>query len=269
MFIIASNISTREPEVNRLLEQWANANWEQSRAPGELEALITRCAGAGVDALEINTQQHEDSPQAMAALVKLAEQACDKQLCLSTDRADVLEAGLSACRRPPLVNYVSIDEERLKEILPLVVSHTAGVVFLVSEPAAPADAGEMLQKAAILVGAASAGGITGDRVFIDPGLVHITSAQGQRHLAEVMEFLREFYRALEPPVRSTCWLGNSSAGAHAELRTAIETALLPMLAGLGLGSVFMDVLRPGAMRTVRLIEIFQGRDVYAEAELTQ
>jgi cobalamin-dependent methionine synthase I len=267
MLTIASNISTREPEIKGLIEQWAEADWEMSRAPEQLVTLLERCVETGADALEINTQQHEDYPQAVEALVKLVQQVSDKQLCLSTNNSDALEAGLKACRRPPFVNYVSMDEGRLKEVLPLIVRYKAGVVFLVSEPAAPTDARDMLEKAAILVGVASEQGLPGERVLIDPGLVHITSDQGQRHLTQVMEFLRGFGSVFDTPVRSTCWLGNSSAGAPADLRPAIEMALLPMLAALGLSSVFIDVLRPEAMRTVRLIEVLNGETVYAEAEL--
>ncbi len=111
------------------------------------------------------------------------------------------------------------------------------MVLLVSDPAAPTDAREMLRKTAILVGAANETGIPNDDIFVDPGLIHITSELGQRHLVEIMEFLRRLPEVTEPPVKSTCWLANSSAGAPRRLRPVIETALLPMLAGAGLSSV--------------------------------
>ena len=124
----------------------------------------------------------------------------------------------------------------------------------------------MLQKAAILVGAANEVGITNDRIFIDPGLVHITSEYGQRHLVQIIEFLSHLSEIVDPPVNSTCWLANSSAGSNQRTRTVIETTLLSFLAGAGLSSVFIDVLRPENQRALRMVKIFRNELIYSSSE---
>ena len=130
-----------------------------------------------------------------------------------------------------------------------------------------ADAKEMLLKAAILVGAAENAGIPHNRIMVDPCLIHVTGDAGQRHLVEVRKFLQLLPDEFEPAVRSTCWLSNASTGAPARLRTAIEITLLPLLAGLGLSSVFVDVLKPEIARTLRLIKVFDNELVYAESAI--
>ncbi len=175
-------------------------------------------------------------------------------------------AGLRACKNPPLVNYVSVNEAKLREMLPLIARHVASVILLVSEPSAPSDAREMLHKTAILVGAANETGIPNDDIFVDPGLIHVTGDMGQRHLVEVMEFLRSLPDATEPPVKSTCWLSNSSTGAPRRLRPVMENALLSMLAGAGLSSVFLNILRRDNRRAIRLIKIFTNELVYSDSE---
>ncbi len=269
MFVIANNITTRDNAVNQIFRQAKAGGWvSNQQAIIRLQGLTEQCITAGADALEINVQQYHDLPEAMEFAVSAVQQATDLQLCLSTNNAQVIEAGLRICKRPPLVNYISIDEARLRNMLPLIANHGAGVVLLVSDPTAPTDAREMLQKAAILVGAVNEVGIPNDDILIDPGLIHITSDGGQRHLVEVMEFLHALPDATEPAVRSTCWLANSSAGAPWRLRPAIETTLLPMLAGAGLSSVFLDVLKRENRRTIRLMEIFNNETVYAESDLS-
>jgi hypothetical protein len=124
----------------------------------------------------------------------------------------------------------------------------------------------MLQKAAILVGTARAAGITSERTLVDPGLIHVTSEQGQRHLTQVLEFVRNLQEATDPGVRSTCWLTSASSGAPARRRPIIETALLLMLAGAGLSSVFVDVLRRENRRAARLVKVFQNELVYSDSE---
>lgn len=268
MFIIANNISTRDPDVESIFRQAKAANWSLDGEPAKMLAqLVKKCAAAGADALEINVQQHYDQPEAMAFAVNAAQRATDKRLCLSTNSVAALEAGLKAGKHPPLVNYLSLEETRLKEMLPVAAGHGAGVILLITDPAAPVDTREMLQKTAILVGAANEAGIPNDSILVDAGLLHVTSDAGQRHLTEVLEFLRALPDATEPPVKSTCWLANCSAGAPLRLRPVIETALLPMLAGAGLSSVFLDVLRKENRRVARLIKIFNNEVVYSDGEL--
>lgn len=268
MLVVANNVTTRDSKVEWLFRQSASAGWSLDRPPAAaLKELARQCAQAGAGALEVNIQQHHDRPEAMVFAVNAIQQVTDLQLCLSTNNAEALEAGLRACKRPPVANYISIDEARLREMLPVIATHGAEVVLLASDPAAPSDAREMLQKAAILIGAANTAGITNDRILVDPGLIHITGDVGQRHLVEVMEFLRALPGAIDPQVRSTCWLNNASAGASRRLRPVIESTLLPMLAALGLSSVFLDPLNRNIMRTVRLIRIFNSQLVYADSEL--
>lgn len=268
MFVIASNITTRDTRVALIFRRAQLEDWDAAgSAAGDLAELARRCAAAGAGAIEINLQQRFDAPEAMRFAVRAIQPAVDVQLCLSANGAAALEAGLKECRKPALANYISVDEARLKEMLPAIAKHKAGAVLLVSDPASPADAREMLQKTAILVGAANEAGISNDRILVDPGLVHITADIGQRHLTEVFEFLRALPDATDPPVRSTCWLANSSTGAPRRLRPAIETTLLPMLAGTGLSSVFMDVLQRLNRRAARLVSIFSNQVVYSDGEI--
>ena len=174
---------------------------------------------------------------------------------------------MRVCRRPPIVNYVSFEEVRLKEILPLVVSRSCDVIILVSDSVSPMDTREMMEKTGIMLGVVRDAGIPDNRILVDPGLIHITAEIGQQHLLEIKEFLRALPEAFESPVRSVCWLNNASAGVPESIRPVIETTLLLMLAELGLSAVFIDVLRPENMRTVRLIRVFNNQLVYAESEI--
>jgi cobalamin-dependent methionine synthase I len=268
MFVIANNITTRDGKVADIFRRARDEGWNAAgSAARELADLARECAAAGAGVLEINVQQRFDTPEAMRFAVQAVQPAASLQLCLSANNGAALEAGLKECRKPPLANYLSVDEARLREMLPAVARRKAGVVLLVSDPAAPADAREMLQKTAVLVGAANEAGISNDRILVDPGLVHITADIGQRHLVEVFEFLQALPDATDPPVRSTCWLANSSTGAPRRLRAAIETALLPMLAGTGLSSVFLNVLQRLNRRAARLVSIFNNEVIYSDSEI--
>lgn len=268
MLVIANNITTRNARIARVFRGLKARGTARGQPPATvLQELAQRCVDAGADMLEVDIQQYHDHPQAMEFAVKAVQQVTDRPLCLSTNNVEALEAGLRICKRPPLVNYVSLDEGRLQSVLPLIARYGAEVILLIADPTMPGDAQQMLKQAVILVGAVNEIGIPSDSILIDPGLFHITSDAGQRHLVEVMELLRAMPEAFDTPVRSTCWLGNVSAGAPKRLRPTIEVALLAMLSGLGLSSAFLDVLRRENMRMVRLIKVFQNELVYSDGEV--
>ena len=267
MRTIASNLTTRDPKIARIFRDHLSGGETAESNSLAFQDIAQGCVKAGADVLEINLQQHFAQIDDMEFAIRAIQRITDHQLCLSSNKAEVLEAGLKICRRPPIVNYVTIDVVRLKEILPLAAKYKTEVILLISDPASPGDARQMLEKAAILVGAVNAAGIPNERITLDPGIFHITVEQGQHHLVEVVELLRAVPETFEPAVGTTCWLSNGSAGAPARLRPVIETTLLGMLAGVGLSSVFLDVLRKENRRTVRLLKIFQNEEVYAEGDL--
>lgn len=270
MYIIASNISTKNNRINTIFRQAKAGNWfNSSEANTGLQEIAEQCDALGADILEIDIQQHYDSPEAMEFAVSLVQQVTDLRLCLSANNPQAIEIGLRVCKKPPLVNYISVDQAQVNNSLALAADRGAGVILLVSNPASPSDATEMLLNAGILVGVANDLGIPNSDIFLDPGLIHVTSDAGQRHLNEIMKFLQALPDAFEQEVQSTCWLTNSSAGASRRMRRTIETTLLPMLAGGGLSSVFLDVLQEDNRRTVRLVNVFTNQTIYSESEIEE
>ena len=265
MFVIANNISTRYAKMKEVFRRLKGADWGIYGEPAKtLQDVVKGCVAAGADALEINLQQHYDNPQAMQAAVNIIQQVTDHLLCLSSYSVETLHAGIDVCKTPPIVNYISIKETELREILPLIAQHRAQVVLLVSDPSAPTDATEMLERAAILIGTANEVGIPNEHIFIDPGLLHITGDLGPRHLTEVMKFFKASPEALPASIKTTCWISNISSGAPIRLIPDIEGTLLAMLAGLGLNSVFLNILERRNKQTLHLIKIFNNETIYAD-----
>jgi 5-methyltetrahydrofolate corrinoid/iron sulfur protein methyltransferase len=274
MLAIASNITTRNRVVSKTLKLRPAESISQKAADRVkkeridfLQELASDCIEAGADILDINLQQRYDEPEIMKFAVETVQGAVDCQLCLSSNRADTLEAGLRACKRPAIVNYVSLDSEKLKNILPLIARYKAEVILVVSSPTALNSTEDILKAAAVLVGAANESGISNKRIIIDPGVLHVTSDAGQRHAKTLLELLPAFSEIFDPPIRTTAWINNVSAGAPRRLRPVINNAFLAMLSGVGLSSVFVDALDRGTMRTVRLIRILRDDAIYSDRDV--
>jgi len=276
MLAIASNITTRNRKIAEALRprpaesisQRAGDRIKKERAEF-LRHLARQCVAAGADILDINLQQRYDKPEVMEFVIERVQEVVSCQLCLSSNSADTLEAGLRACQRPPIVNHVSLDRKRLEQALPLAARYSAEVILLTADPAPPRDVEDTLKSAAVLVGAANESGIPNDRIIIDPGVLHVTHETGQRHAETLLELLPALTDAFEPPVRTTCWINNVSAGAARRLRPAIDNTFLTMLAGLGLSSAFVDVFAKETMRTIRLLRILRNEVIYSDRDIEQ
>ena len=274
MLAIANNITTRNRKVSEALKLRPAESISQKAADRVkkeridfLQELASDCIEAGADILDINLQQRYDDPEIMKLAVDTIQGTVDCQLCLSSNKADTLEAGLRACKRPPIVNYVSLDKEKLEEILPLIARYKAEVILSVIGSMALNSTEDILKSAAVLVGAANESGISNKRIIIDPGVLHVTSDVGQRHTKTLLELLPALSEVFDPPIRTTCWINNVSAGAPRRLRPAINNTFLAMLAGVGLSSAFVDALNRGTMRTVRLIRILRDDAIYSDRDI--
>lgn len=274
MLVIANNLTTRnrivanalKPRTAEYISARAAEKHKQERADF-LKNMAGRCISAGADILEINLQQRYDEPDIMKFAVETVQQVTDNQLCLSTRNAETLKEGLRACHRPPIVNYVSLSREKLEETLPVAARYGAELILLIADPTAPNNIEDILKSASILVGAANESGIPNSNIYLDPGVLHVTSDIGQRYSRTLLELLPALVETFDPPVKTTCWINNISAGAPRRLRPIINSTFLAMLGGAGLSSVFVDILNRDNMRTIRLINMLKDETIYSDREV--
>lgn len=257
MQVIANNIASRNTKVAQALRK-ADASF--------IQELTRQCLANGADILDINLQHEFDRPKTMVFVAQAVQEVADVQLCLSSNSAETLEAGIRKCKRPPIVNYISLQEEKIQKFLPLAARHNADVILLPTG-SAPATGGEdVLRSASVLVGAANEVGITNNRILIDPGVFHITTMEGQHHTQVLFDLIPALAETFEPQVRTTCWVENISAGIPARLRPRLNGAFLTMLSVLGLSTVFLDVLNKETERSLRLARILKGELIYSDRD---
>ncbi len=269
MQVIANNITSRNPSVREALGLAYSTQSDQgrSRAGDYLCTLACDCLGAGADVLEIDLQQHLDRPEVMAFAVNAIQAGKACQFCLSASSLATVEAGLRACQQPPIVNSAFIDRGQLDRLLSLVQQYGAEVILLASTGAYPGDASEIVKAAAVLIGAAGEAGISNDRILVDPGVLHVSTEAGQRHARNLIEVVPAINEAFDPPVRTTCWIHNISAGIPEHLRPGVDNTFLAVMGGVGLSSAFVDVLNPDIMKTVGILRILRNEVIYARHEV--
>lgn len=124
---------------------------------------------AGAHVLDVNVGVPGiDEPRAMVEAIKLINQVTDVPLCFDSSRSDALEAALQVYDGKALVNSVSGEENKLKEILPVIKEYGAAVIALpLDDKGIPNDPQKRLSIASKIVEQAEKIGIGREDIIID------------------------------------------------------------------------------------------------------
>ena len=122
MLLAADNIHALNKEVAEAMERLD---------PVPIRRRARRLERAGAQWIDINpgylSRKKEDR---MTFLVEAVQEATDLPLILDSPLARVLRRGIAACRRSPILSGVTLEPEKVEEILPLAVEHNTALVVL-------------------------------------------------------------------------------------------------------------------------------------------
>ena len=232
------------------------------------QAMALKAAGADMLGISLSLDGDGDEKYMKTAVAGAKEAG----LALSIDSRNpkAQEIAAEAAGGKIIVNYLSAEWQREKEmgeILGVAAKSGADLVLYPLRKGVPADADERLGIIEDLIEKANSAGIPNNRLIVDIMVLHMAgNVRGQEQAVAVQETLYGLRELVEPPIRTTCWLSNISAGSARDVRPAINGTYLAMLAGLGLWSAYIDVLDKETMRTVRLIRAFKNESVYSQAD---
>jgi 5-methyltetrahydrofolate corrinoid/iron sulfur protein methyltransferase len=249
LIIAADNLHALNPVVSQALN---------TLNPQPLQDLARRCEQAGAGLMDINPgflppRLHDR----MAFMVEAVQQVTDLRLILDSPSAPVLARGLAVADKPPILNACTLEADKLREILPLAAAHQSDLVLLLlnarSFPAAVLEG--KITLALELREHALAAGLTDEQLIFDPVLPNLTWPDAWAQTGEVAKTVRLLSgRELwGEPARTMAGLSNLRSGLRHAYPLRVEEAVLGLLAGAGLNIALLDVLQPGLMETVRVI----------------
>jgi 5-methyltetrahydrofolate corrinoid/iron sulfur protein methyltransferase len=249
LIIAADNLQVLNPAVAAALK---------NRDPHPLQELARRCEGAGAQILDLNPgflpPRHEDR---MAFMVEAVQEATRLPLMLDSPNARVLARGLAACEQRPILNACTLEEGKLRDLLPLAAAHNADLVLLLldrrSFPAATLEG--KITLALELRQHALATGIEPRKLIFDPVLPNLSWPDAWDQVrAGVMTVRLLSAGAVWPEETATlAGLSNLRSGLRRAFPLRVEETALALLAGAGLTHALADVLQPGFMDAVRLM----------------
>lgn len=248
MFIIGEKINGTRKAVNKaVLERDADF----------IRNLALSQVAAGADALDINAGTAADrEPEDMVWLINLVQEVVDKPLSLDSPNSSALAAGLAAARHAPIINSISGEEERLREVLPLVAKRGCRVLALALDGVTvPETCDERLAVVHRVIDATRQAGVPDENVFVDPLVMTVaTNHQACNVTLATMRAVKAEY----PQAHLTAGLSNVSFGLPA--RALLNRAFLTLAVSAGLDSAILDPLDRNLVETLYATEALLGLD---------
>jgi len=256
LIVVGERINGQFPQVSKAIDA-RDAKFVQQMALDQVKA--------GANVLDVNTGPgRDDGPEAMAWLVNTIQDAVDARLAIDSPGLKTQEAGLSACKKTPIINSTTAEEKRMEKFFPLASQHSAEIVCLtINEKGIPNSVDGRTEVAMVLLANAMDKGVPPENLYLDPVVLPISAAQDQCPV--VCEAVTAFRCLNTPPPKTIVGLSNVSSGA--EERSLLNTTYLTMLLGRQLDAAIVDPLDTELMKAVKASEVLLNRKLYAHSFL--
>ena len=217
-------------------------------------------ADAGADYLDLNGGDPREGRETenMEWLIGLVQEHTDLPVAVDSANPEAVEVGLSKARKKPILNSISLEQDRLDPLLPLVGKHECMVVaLLMSDGGTPHGVDDRVQNAEKLIGRLTSAGKEIDEIIVDPCFLPISAdpASG-RAVVDATAAIR----AKWPELHIGGGLSNISYGLPQ--RRCVNLAALAQCIYAGMDYAIVDPCMEGIVSTILAAEALAGRDEF-------
>jgi 5-methyltetrahydrofolate--homocysteine methyltransferase len=250
MIVIGEKINGAIPSVSKAIAE-RNADF--------IRTLAKKQADAGASFIDVCAAVAEDAElETLKWLIDLVQEATDAPISIDSPSAKTCAAAIPFCKRPGLVNSVSLEGDKIASVFP-VIANTAWecVALLCDDSGIPKTPAKRLEVFDALMKKADAYGIAPARLHIDP-LVEMLCAteEGIGNLLLLMKSIKDRY----PDIHLTGGASNISFNLPA--RKFINRAFIILSMSAGMDSAILDPLNPDMTGLIYATDALLGRDEF-------
>ena len=249
MIIIGEKINGSIPSCGRAIAARDDA-WIRNLARIQEDAnadYLDCCASVNVNELET-----------MKWLLDVIQDETSSRICVDSPDPKVCVDALPFCKKPGIVNSVSLEGNKTDVIFPAIQGTRWGCVALLSgEKGIPKTAEERIDNFKRLMDRAAGYGISPERLYIDPLVEGL--ATNQESLLTFNAVCRGIKEA-EPNVHITSGLSNISFGLPA--RKMLNMAFMTLAMQAGMDSAIVDPTNRDMMGIIYATQALLGEDDY-------
>lgn len=252
MLIIGEKLNSSIPSVRQFLNDKNTA---------AIQDLALRQAAAGADYLDLNTAQGDEIVN-MEWLVRTVQEVTDKPLCLDSTSAAAIKKGLETVQGDKskiLINSISLEKNRLAEVLPLVLEHQCPVIGLtLDDNGIPKTAEERMALSERLVEILNKNNYDLSKLYIDP--LVLPQAVNHNNAAMFFQCLSDIKRLLK--VKTVSGLSNISF--NSPKRKVVNRHFLTLCMAHDMDAAILDPLDRKIMTSVITNEFLLGKDRFGK-----
>ncbi len=215
-------------------------------------------ADAGANYIDINGGDPREGQEAknMEWLVDLVQENVDIPLAIDTADTNAMKLGLSKAKKRPILNSISLEEDRLGPMLPIATEHDCMVVaLLMSDSGTPSGIDDRFNNAKQLIGKLTDIGKKIEDIIVDPCFLPVsTDGQAGRTVVDAIQKIHEEW----PGIHIGGGCSNISFGLPK--RKLVNFALLSQAIYHGMDAGLIDPCIPGIMSTIYSAEAVAGKD---------
>jgi len=218
-------------------------------------------AEAGAGFIDVNAGTFLDKEvESLCWLVETVQAGVDLPLCLDSPNPEALAEAMKLHRGEPMINSISLEQDRYQALLPVISSRPCHVIALcMAETSMPTTVDERVSVASELISRLSKAGVPLEKIYVDPLVqpVSVDTNMGKATLGAIRKIMDDF-----PGVNTICGLSNISYGLpHRHL---INRNFLALAIASGLNAAILDPTDKQLMATLLSIEMILGRDEYCQ-----
>ena len=258
MIIIGEKINATRKSIAAALE---------ARDADHIIEVAAGQAKVGAAYLDVNGGAPQAGREAenVAWLIDLVQEHTDATVCVDTANPDAMRKGLSLARGKPIVNSISLEEERLGPMLPIVAERECTVVaLLMSDAGTPTGIEDRVERAEQLIAKLAEAGRSLDEIIVDPCFLPISTdpANGPAVVGAIAEIRRRW-----PDVHIGGGLSNISFGLPK--RRAVNRAAMCQCIWAGMDTAIVDPTQEGMLAAIYAAEAVAGRDEFCMNYVTK
>lgn len=255
MLIIGENINASRKTIReKLLEK--DQVFFQNLAKKQVQS--------GAKMLDINIGDTDpDHRPLIQWLVKTIQEVVNVPLCLDSPYPQIIQAGLEAYlsqNGKPMVNSVTLEQERMNSILPLVKQYQCTIVALpMDKNGIPDNAQGRFLIAEELIKKITEFDIPAEDIYLDPLVIPIsTNSNTARITLETLYLIHQSY----PHIKTIAGLSNISYGLP--VRKNLNQGFLPLLMQAKISALILDPTDRQLMSLLYSCQVLLENDPYCK-----
>ncbi len=209
----------------------------RTRDESLIRARAKAQADAGADYIDVCASVPVDEEaEVLAWMIGLVQSVTDTPICIDSPNPAALVNAMQLCRRPGMLNSVSMEPGKIETVFPAIRdTQWRCVALLCDGDGIPATAERRVEVFERILKEAAAYGVEPERLFFDPLVVALSTDPGA--LRTFLHCCRSI-RERSPEAHITSGLSNISFGLPA--RKYINQAFMVLAKGAGMDSAIAD-----------------------------